>query len=55
MPNTCILYTIAESSDISAEEEEEEEEEGEGGGSNIVCGQCVKLREIKDGKYRSSC
>ena len=43
----------AESSDISAEEEEEEEEEeGEGEGSNIICGQRVELREVKNGKYR---
>ena len=47
------IHVPAESSDISAEEEEEEEE-GEGEGSNIICGQCVVLREIKDGKYRFS-
>ena len=29
-----------------------EEEEEEGGGSNIIKGQGVELREIKDGKYR---
>lgn len=40
----------AESSDISAEEEEVEDTEE--GGSNIICGQGVELKEIKNGKYR---
>lgn len=49
-----LLWCIPCTGDSS--EEEEEEEEGESGGgeddTTIICGLGVKMRIIKDGKYR---